>query len=142
MPITQALCTSFKAELLQGVHDFRLAGGDDFKVALYESSAVLNAATTAYAATGETSGPGYAAGGKSLTRVDPATDGTTAFADFADVSWPDASFSARGALIYNATAGNRAVAVLDFGEDKRVSSGSFTIQFPTADADNAIIRIS
>ena len=142
MAIVQALCTSFKRELLQGIHDFSQTGGDDFKIALYTSVATLGPATATYTTAGEVSGTGYAAGGKSLTREAPSSDGTTALTDFADLSWIDASFTARGALIYNATEGNRAVAVLDFGADKTVSSGTFTIQFPAADAANAIIRIA
>jgi hypothetical protein len=142
MAIVQALCTSFKRELLQGIHDFSQSGGDDFKIALYTSAATLGPATATYTTVGEVSGAGYAAGGKSLARLGPSSDGTTALIDFADLSWTDASFTARGALIYNATEGNRAVAVLDFGVDKTVSSGTFTIQFPAADAANAIIRIA
>ncbi len=142
MAITQAMCTSFKVELMQGIHNFSASGGDSFKIALYSSTAALGAGTTAYAATNEITGAGYDAGGKALTRVDPASSGTTAFTDFADVSWPGASFTARGALVYNAGDGNRAVCVLDFGSDKTVSDGTFTIQFPAADAGNAIIRIA
>jgi hypothetical protein len=141
MAITQAMCTSFKRELLQGIHRFGAADGHDFKVALYSGAANLGAATTVYTTSGEISGAGYAAGGKSLSRVDPSTAGGTAYTDFADISWDGASFTARGALIYNASDGNRAVAVLDFGADKTVSSGTFTIQFPAADSANAILRI-
>lgn len=142
MAITQAMCTSFKVELIQGTHNFNLSGGDSFKIALYTSAATLGAGTTAYSATNEVSGTGYTAGGNTLTRVDPTSSGTTAFTDFADIAWSGASFTARGALIYNSTDGNRAVCVLDFGADKTVSGGTFTIQFPTADASNAIIRIA
>lgn len=142
MAITQAMCTSFKVELMQGIHNFDASGGDSFKIALYSSAATLGAGTTAYSATNEITGTGYDAGGKALARVDPTSGGTTAFADFADASWPGASFTARGALIYNASDGNRAVCVLDFGSDKTVSDGTFTIQFPAADASNAIIRIA
>lgn len=142
MAITQAMPTSFKKELMQALHNFNLSGGDDFKIALYTSAATLSAATTAYTTTGEVTGTGYVAGGNSLTRVDPAISGTTAYTDFADTSWLSASFTARGALIYNSSKSNRAVAVLDFGEDKTVSSGTFTVQFPTADPSNAIIRIA
>jgi hypothetical protein len=142
MAITQAMCTSFKVELIQGMHNFNASGGDSFKIALYTSAATLGAGTTAYSATNEVSGTGYTAGGNALTRVDPTSSGTTAFTDFADASWPGASFTARGALIYNATNGNLAVCVLDFGSDKTVSDGTFTIQFPTPDASSAIIRIA
>jgi hypothetical protein len=142
MAITQAMCTSFKVELIRGMHNFNASGGDSFKIALYTSAATLGAGTTAYSATNEVSGTGYTAGGNALTRVDPTSSGTTAFTDFADASWPGASFTARGALIYNATNGNLAVCVLDFGSDKTVSDGTFTIQFPTPDASSAIIRIA
>lgn len=142
MAITQAMCTSFKVELLQGTHNFSASGGDTFKIALYTSSATLDASTTAYSSTNEVSGTGYTAGGATLTRVDPTSSGTTAFTDFADVSWTNASFTAAGALIYNSTDSNKAVAVLSFGGDKTVSGGTFTIQFPAADASNAILRIA
>lgn len=142
MAITQAMCTSFKVELMQGTHNFNASGGDSFKIALYTSAATLGAGTTAYTASNEVAGAGYTAGGNTLTRVDPASSGTTAFIDFADTSWTGASFTARGALIYNATDANRAVCVLDFGSDKTVSDGTFTIQFPTPDAANAIVRIA
>jgi hypothetical protein len=145
--ITQAMCTSFKKELLEGVHDFRLTGGDTFKLALYTSAATLGASTTAYTATNEVGDSGsYAAGGGTLTRVDPTSSGTTAFTDFADLSFTTATITARGALIYNTTPAhtytNPAVAVLDFGTDKSSTAGTFTIQFPTADASNAILRIA
>jgi len=150
MAITQAMCTSFKLELLNGSHDFDLSSGDTFKVALYTSSATLSAATTAYSATNEVSGTGYTAGGNTLTRIDPASSGTTAYVDFADSTWSSATLTARGALIYNSTPNttsgaapaNAAVAILDFGGDKTSTAGDFTIQFPTADASNAIIRIA
>ena len=142
MAITQALCTSFKQELMEGVHDFT---SHTFKIALYTSSATLSAATTAYSATNEVSGTGYTAGGETLTVTGGAVSisGTTAFIDFSDVSWASATITARGALIYNDTvAGDPAVAVLDFGADKTATSGTFTVQFPTADASNAIVRIA
>jgi len=141
MPITQALTTSFKQELLEGVHTFG-AGGDVFRAALYTSAATLDATTTAYSATNEVSGTGYTAGGAILTEVAPTTSGTTAYIDFSDLTWSSASLTARGALIYNATDGNRAVAVLDFTDDKTSTDGDFTIQFPTADATNAIVRLA
>mgnify|MGYP003324331293 FL=1 len=120
--------------------------GNTFKIALFTSSATMSASTTAYATTNEVSGTGYTAGGNTLTNVDPTTSGTTALTDFADTTWSSSSITARGALIYNSstTAGtaNRAVAILDFGADKTSTSGDFTIQFPAADASNAIIRIA
>jgi hypothetical protein len=143
MAITQALCTSFKTELLQGIHDFTASTGDVFKLALYTSSATLDATTTAYSSSDEVPDSGsYAAGGGTLTNITPTSSGTTAFADFADLSFTSATITARGALIYNSTDGDRAVAVLDFGGDKISTTGTFTIQFPVADASNAIIRIA
>ena len=156
MAITTAMCTSFKSELLQGIHNFHNGSGggtttttgtgNTFKIALYTSSATLSASTTAYATTNEVSGTGYTAGGNTLTNVDPTTSGTTALTDFADTTWSSASITARGALIYNSstTAGsaNRAVCALDFGADKTSTSGDFVIQYPAADASNAIIRIA
>jgi hypothetical protein len=141
------LCTSFKDELLEGVHDFRASGGDTFKLALYTNSASFTAATTAYTATNEVGNSGtYSAGGGTLTNVSPTTSGTTAFTDFADLSFTSATITARGALIYNTTPAhtytNPTVCVLDFGSDKTSTTGTFTIQFPTADASNAIIRIA
>ena len=147
MAITQAMATSFKKQLLEGTHDFRLSGGDTFKVALYTSSATMDSSTTAYSATDEVSGTGYTATGNTLTRIDPTSSGTTAFTGFADTTWTTATIMARGALIYNTTPStgaytNPSVCVLDFGTDKSSSAGDFTIQFPTADASNAIIRIA
>lgn len=140
------MATSFKQQMLEGVHDFRLTGGDTFKLALYTNSASFTAATTAYTTTNEVGDSGsYAAGGGTLTRIDPTTSGTTAFTDFADLSFTTATITARGALLYNTTPAhtytNPVVAVLDFGADKSSTEGTFTIQFPTADATNAIIRI-
>jgi hypothetical protein len=145
MAISSAICTSFKQEILVGTHNFTASSGDTFKIALYTSSASLGAGTTAFSATNEisnTSGSSYSSGGATLTSVTPTTSGTTAFCDFADVSFTSASFTANGALIYNSSQSNKAVAVIAFGGDKTVSSGTFTIQFPTADASNAIIRIA
>ena len=142
MAITQAMCTSFKQELLTGTHNFTNGTGDTFKIALFTSSATLGAATTAYSVTNEVSGTGYTAGGNTLTNVTPTTSGTTAFTDFADTTWSTATITARGALIYNSTDSDKAVVVLDFGSDKTSTAGDFTIQFPTADASNAIIRIA
>ena len=136
------MCTSFKQELLTGTHDFTNSTGDTFKIALFTSSATLGAATTAYSVTNEVSGTGYTAGGNTLTNVTPTTSGTTAFTDFADTTWSTATITARGALIYNSTDSDKAVVVLDFGSDKTSTAGDFTIQFPTADASNAIIRIA
>jgi hypothetical protein len=142
MAISQAMCTSFKVELLQGVHNFTASTGDTFKIALYTSSATLGASTTAYTVTNEVSGSGYTAGGNTLTNVTPTSSGTTAFTDFADTTWTTATITARGALIYNSTESDKAVCVLDFGSDKTSTAGNFTIVFPTADASNAIIRIA
>lgn len=136
------MCTSFKQELMEGVHDFT---SHTFKIALYTNSATFNASTTAYTATNEVSGAGYTAGGETLTVVGSvvSVSGTTVYVDFNDVTLASSTITARGALIYNdSVAGDPAVIVLDFGEDKSSSAGDFTIQFPTADASNAIIRIA
>jgi len=156
MAITQAMCTSFKGELLGGIHNFNQGSGggtttttgtgNTFKIALYTSSVTLAASTTAYSSTNEVSGTNYSAGGNTLTNVDPSTSGTTGLTDFADSTWSTATVTANGALIYNSstTAGtaNRAVVVLAFGGDKTSTAGDFTITFPAADASNAIIRIA
>ena len=138
------MCTSFKQEILQGVHNFTNGSGNTFKLALYDNSASFTAATTAYTSTNEVANSGsYAAGGGTLTNVTPTTSGTTAFTDFADLSFTSATITAFGALIYNDTAaGNPTVCVLDFGGAKTSTAGTFTIVFPTADASNAIIRIA
>ncbi len=137
------MCTSFKQELLEAVHNFKLSGGDTFKIALYDNSASFTAATTAYTVTNEITGTNYVAGGNTLTRIDPTSSGTTAFTDFADTTWASSTITARGAMIYNDTAaGNPAVVILDFGSDKTSTNGDFTVVFPTADATNAIIRIA
>ena len=137
------MCTSFKKELLEGVHNFKNSGGNTFKLAMYTNSASFNAATTAYTTSNEVSGTGYSAGGGTLTRVDPTTSSTTVFTDFSDLTFSSSTITARGALIYNDSAsGDPTVVVLDFGSDKSSSSGDFTIQFPTADASSAIIRIA
>ena len=138
MAITQAMCTSFKAEILDEQHDL---AADTLKIALFTNSASLDASTTAYSTSNEVSGSGYSAGGETLTSTTVSTDGTTAFFDAADPTWTSASFTARGALIYNSTNGNKAIAVLDFGGDFTVSSGTFQIVFPAAGA-SAIIRIA
>ena len=138
MAITQAMATSFKQELLEGVHNFKNSGGDTFKIALYTSSASLDASTTAYTTSSEVAN----GNGNTLTRVDPSSSGTTGFTDFADTTWSSATITARGAMIYNDTDSDKAVAILDFGADKSSSGGDFTITFPAADASNAIIRIA
>ena len=137
------MCTSFKKELMEAKHNFLLSGGNTFKLAMYDNNASFTAATTAYTATNEVSGTGYSAGGGTLTRVDPSSSGTTAFTTFSDLTFSTATVTARGALIYNDTAsGDPTVIVLDFGADKTSTAGDFTIQFPTADASTAIIRIA
>jgi len=143
MAITQAMCTSFKVALLDGEMDFSADTTQTFKIALYTSAADLSAATTTYSVTNEVSGTGYVAGGNTLTiSAAPASSGTTAFLDFADTTWTDATITARGALIYKVGGTNAAVAVLDFGADKTSTAGDFQVQFPTADATNAIVRIA
>ena len=145
MTISSAVCNSFKQEILVGTHNFTASSGNSFKLALYTSSASLGAGTTAYSATNEisnTSGSAYSSGGKVIVSVTPALDGSTACCDFADISFTSASFTANGCLIYNDTQADKAVCVVAFGGDKTVSSGTFTIQFPAADASNAIVRIA
>jgi hypothetical protein len=157
MPITQAMCTSFKAEILLAVHDFRDTGGDTFKLALYTSSATIDANTTAYTTSNEVTGTNYTAGGGTLTRLGVVTSNNTAstgvgFTDFSDLTFTNATITARGALIYNNTPSansnanttltNAAVAALDFGSDKTSTDGDFTIIFPTASNTAAIIRIA
>ena len=138
------LCTSFKVELMRAVHNFTASTGNTFKLALYDNSASFTAATTAYTVTNEVANSGtYSAGGGTLTNVTPTSTGTTAFTDFADLSFTTATITAYGALIYNDTAaGDPTVCVLDFGGAKTSTSGTFTIVFPTADSTNAIIRIA
>ena len=150
MAITSAICTSFKQEILVGTHNFTATSGNTFKIALFTSDASLGAGTTAYSDTNEisnASGSAYTAGGKVITSVTPALDGSTACCDFADVSFTSASFTANGCLIYNTQANGgsgttNAVCVVAFGGDKTVSSGTFTIQFPTNDASSAILRLT
>ena len=143
MAITSAICTSFKVEILKGVPDFTATTGNTFNLALYTSDASLGAGTTAYTTSNEVSGTGYTAKGNALTSVTPTADSTTAVCDFSDTSFTSASFTARGCLIFNDSAtGDPAVCAIDFGADKTVTSGTFTIQFPAADASNAIIRIA
>ncbi len=151
MAISQAMATSFKVEILNGIHAFGTSviraatTADTFKIALYTSSATLGASTTAYSSSNEitnTSGSAYTAGGNTLTTVAPTSSGTTAFLDFNDTTWSSASFTANGALIYNSTQSGKAATVLAFGGDKTASNGDFTIVFPTANASDAIIRIA
>jgi hypothetical protein len=142
MAITQSMATSFKKELLEGKHNFLASGGNSFKLALYTSSATMGAATTAFTTTNQAAGTNYNSGGNALTNVNPASSGTTAFTDFADLTFGTATITARGCMIYNDTNADRNVAVFDFGGDKTSTAGSFTITFPTADASNAIIRIA
>jgi|TARA_R100001594_G_scaffold11232_1_gene25624 hypothetical protein len=151
MAISSCLTNTFKEELLGGYHSFNASGdtpaGSAFKIALYTSSASLGTTTTAYTTSNEVSGSGYTAAGKALTNTGVAKSTVTSYTDFSDVSWTSASFTARGCLIYNSSSisgltANAAVAVIDFGGDKTVSSGTFTIQFPTNDSSDAIIRIT
>lgn len=149
MAISQAMCTSFKVEILDAYHNFGTAparatgAADTFKIALYTSSATLGSTTTAYTTSNEVTGTGYSAGGNTLTISQaPTSTSTTAWLDFADTTWSSATITANGALIYNSTQGNRAVAVLAFGGDKTSTAGDFTIVFPAADSSNAIIRIA
>jgi len=143
MAITQAMCTSFKRALLDGEMDFSSDTAQSYKIALYTSSASLDAATTAYTTSNEITGTGYSAGGNTLTiSTAPTTSGTTAFLSFATTTWTTATITARGALIYQVGGSTPSVAVLDFGGDKTSTAGDFQITFPTADATNAIIRIA
>jgi len=146
MAITSAVCNSFKQEILEAEHNFTASTGNTFNLALYTSSATLNKSTTAYSSSNEitnTSGTAYSAKGTALTSVTPTLSTDTAVCDFADISWTSASFTANGCLIFNDSHSTDAsVCAIAFGSDKTVTSGTFTIQFPTADASNAIIRIA
>ena len=143
MAITQSLCTSFKVDLLSGTQNFVSGTGNTYKMALYTSSATLGPTTTAYTTSSEVVGTGYTAGGNTLSvSTSPTSSGTTAYLSFTDTSWTSATFTCRGALIYNSTNSNKAVAVFDFGSDKQVVGGTFTITFPTADSTSAVIRIA
>jgi hypothetical protein len=143
MAITQAMATSFKQQLLEGGHNFKLSGGNTFKLALYTSSATMDATTTVYASTNEVAASGtYSAGGGTLTRIDPTTSGTTAYTDFADLAFTGTTITARGALIYNSSLSNAAVVILDFGSDFVTDTGTFTVVFPAAAAATAIIRLA
>ena len=139
MAITQAMCSSFKQQILLGEHDLDT---DTIKLALYTSAATLSAATTAYSTSDEVVGTGYTAGGNTLTGASVSLSGTTAYVDFSDTTWTTATITARGALIYNSSKSNKAIAVLDFGADKTSTAGDFTVQFPTNDASSAIVRIA
>ena len=138
MAITQAFCNSAKTEILQGVH---VIGTDALKIALYTSTATLDASTTVYSTTNEVVGTGYTAGGNTLAGATVSLSGSTAIVDFSDTAWTTATITARGALIYNSSKSNKAIAVLDFGADKTSTAGTFTIVFPTYDATNAIVRV-
>jgi hypothetical protein len=147
MAITSAVCTSFKKELLERKHDFNSTSAHTFKIALFTSAATLGASTTNYSSTNEVVGTGYTAGGTTLTNIDPTSSGTTAFIDFNDATWASATITAAGALIYNTTTDGgtgttNAVAVISFGGDKTSTNGDFVVQFPTADATNAIVRVA
>ena len=151
MAITSAICTSFKKELLEGLMDFNATSGSTFKIALIKANAsqsgTYSAATTNYSdVTGNSdelpATGGYTTGGNTLTNIDPTTSGTTAFVDFADTTWTSATFTTRGCIIYNTSQSNKAVMVIDFGADFSVSGGTFQIQFPTANASDAILRIA
>ena len=150
MAITSAICNSFKVEILTGVHNFTASSGDTFNLALYTSDATINKSTTAYSSTDEisnTSGSAYSAKGKALTSVTPVLSSDTAVCDFSNTSWTSASFTARGLLLYNTTAitgftTNRSILAINFGGDKTVTSGTFTIEFPAAAASTAIIQLA
>lgn len=142
MAISTAMATSFKSELFQGLHNFLLTGGNTFKLALYVSAATIGASTTVYSATNEAAGTNYTAGGGTLTRIDPTTSGTTAFVDFADLTFSTVTITARGCMIYNSTNANRCVSTHDFGSDVTATAGNLVIQFPTPDATNAILRLA
>tara|TARA_E500000178_G_scaffold137199_1_gene137152 strand:- start:1001 stop:1435 length:435 start_codon:yes stop_codon:yes gene_type:complete len=140
---TNAICNSFKEELLQGEHDFTVSTGDVFKLALYTSAASIGADTTSFTTSNEVANTGqYASGGGALVNALVSVNGTTAFVDFNDLSFTGVTLTARGALIYNTSNSNTAVAVLDFGGDKTATAGTFTVQFPNANDTQAIIRIS
>jgi hypothetical protein len=141
MAITQCAPTAFKTELMKGSHNLNTAG-NTFKIAMYLSSATLNESTTVYTSTGEVSGTAYVAGGNTLTGQVVSSSGTTSFVDFSDTTWSLSTIAnARGAMIYNSTSANKAVCILDFGADKSSVGSDFVIQFPSADANNAIIRL-
>ena len=142
MAITQALASSFKQELLQGVHNFSASTGDTFKIALYTSSATLSSATTAYTTSGETTGTGYTAGGQTLTNLGVSLSGTTAYLSFDNVTWTTATITAAGALIYNSSKSNKAVAILSFGGSYSSTAGNFTVTYPANTSTTAIIILN
>ena len=141
---TNAICNSFKKQLLEATHNFSNPGGNTFKLSMYTNSATLGKSTTSFTTGNEVSSPsgGYSSGGKALVNVGTSLATNTAITDFADTTWSTSTITARGAMIYNSTQSNKSVAILDFGSDKSSSAGDFTIQFPTPDASNAIIRIA
>jgi hypothetical protein len=138
MAIVSAVCSSFKTEVLEGIHN---VSSDVIKIALYTSVATLNGDTTAYTSTGEVSGAGYTTGGETITDVAVYLSGSTAIVDFADVNWSNATFTTRGALIYNSSKANRAIAVLDFGADKSAAGGTLRVTLPAPAASTALIRL-
>lgn len=142
MALTQAICSSFKKELLEGIHNFAAVGGDVFKLALYTGGATLDASTTVYTTSGETTGVGYSAGGIALTNVGVSVSGTVAYLDFDDATWTGATLSAAGGLIYNSSEGNKAVAVLNFGGTYTSTSSDFTVSFPAATSSTAVIILN
>lgn len=141
LAITTAMNTSFKVELMTATHNFT-TGGHNFRLALFDATATMDASTTTYTGANEVVGTGYTAGGKLLTNVTPTSSGTTAFTDFDDQVWTSATFTARGAQIFNTTSGNKSVGVFDFGSNIPVVAGNFTVQFPTANATAAVLRIA
>ena len=142
MAITQALASTFKQQVLEGLHDFAASGGDTFKIALYTAAANLDSSTTVYTSSGESSGAGYTAGGAILTNAGTGLTGTTAFLDFNDYTWTSATISAAGALIYNSSQGNKAVAILSFGATYSSTNGNFTVTMPAATSTTAIIILN
>lgn len=140
--IVQSVPNSFKQELILGIHDFTTSTGDVFKLALFTSSASLNANTTAYSATNEVTGTGYVAGGAALVNVTPVVSNGIGIVSFSDVTWPASTITARGGMIYNSSKANRAVLILDFGSDRTTSATTFTVTFPAATSDSAILRLS
>ena len=141
MPITTAMCNSFKRELFAALHSLAASGGNQFKISLYVAAATLNKSTTVYTASDEVSGTGYTAGGGNLVAIDPVLSGDTAYTSFANFTWPSSTITARGCLIYNSTNSNRSVSAHLFDAEKSSSDGDFTVIFPTADATNAILRL-
>lgn len=143
MPITQAICSSFKQQLFEGIHDFEAVGGDTFKLALYTSAATIGDGTTVYTTSDEVSsvGTNYPAGGGTLTSLGVFLSGTTAFLDFNDLTFPNVTLTARGCLIYNVTEADKAVAVFNFGSDKTATDGDFTVIFPAPTSTTAVIRL-